>query len=112
MITANLKLAALSGQASADAFNSALGVSAAKKSKRANVQTFTGTLGGAAPAVEQSSGARPFSVNGATFVNEAAALQRSCSIQSNACANAINSGSASGSVSDCLAQEKACEAAA
>jgi hypothetical protein len=46
----------------------------------ANVQKFTGTLGGAAPAVIQGSGERPFSVNGATFVNEAAALQRSCSV--------------------------------
>lgn len=69
-----------------------------------NVQTFTGALGGAAPAVIQSSGDRPFSVNGATFVNAGAALQRSCAVQHNACANAANSGSGSFSVSDCGAQ--------
>jgi hypothetical protein len=40
---------ALTGQAAADAFNSALGVSAAKfKRANANVQTFTGALGGTA----------------------------------------------------------------
>ena len=48
----------------------------------ANVQTFTGTLGGAAPPVISSAGDRPFSVNGDTFVNAAAALQRSCSVSS------------------------------
>jgi hypothetical protein len=105
-------LAGAKGQASADAFNSALGVSASKKMiKRTNVQTFTGSLGGAAPAVEESEGDRPFSVNGATFVNEAAAIQRSCAIQNNTCANAINSGSVEGSVSECGTQEAACLAA-
>ncbi|KAI9053136.1 hypothetical protein LZ554_003402 [Drepanopeziza brunnea f. sp. 'monogermtubi'] len=47
----------------------------------ANVQSFTGSLGGAAPAVIQSSGDRAFSVNGSTFVNSGAALQRPCAIQ-------------------------------
>ncbi|KAH8596121.1 hypothetical protein B0O99DRAFT_707271 [Bisporella sp. PMI_857] len=77
-----------------------------------NVQTFTGTLGGAPPAVESSAGDRPFSVNGNTFVNIGAALQRSCAIQNNACANAINSGALEGAVSDCNAQEQKCNAAA
>jgi hypothetical protein len=45
-------------------------------------------------------------------VNEGAALQRSCAVQNNACANAVNSGAASGSVADCNAQEEACNAAA
>lgn len=89
--------------------------SAAAKLKRAatatNVQTFTGTLGGAAPAVESSSGDRPFSVNGATFVNAGAALQRSCAVQHNACASAANSGSGNFAVSDCDAQEDQCNAA-
>jgi hypothetical protein len=108
-------LDAATGQAAADAFNSALGVSAAKMIKRANanVQTFTGALGGAAPAVIQSSGTRPFAVNGATFVNKAAALQRSCAVQNTACSNAANSGALAGkSVADCNAQEAACNAAA
>ncbi|CZR64633.1 related to cell wall mannoprotein [Phialocephala subalpina] len=78
-----------------------------------NVQTFTGTLGGAAPPVISSSGTRPFTVNGNTFVGEGAALQRSCSIQNTACSNAANSGSLAGtSVADCNAQETACNAAA
>lgn len=78
-----------------------------------NVQTFTGNLGGAAPAVTDSGDAkRPFSVNGATFVNEGAAIQRSCAVQHNACANAANSGSGNFSVSDCGTQEDECNAAA
>lgn len=87
---------------------------AARKPRAAagtNVQKFTGTLGGAAPAVVQSDGARPFSVNGDTFVNAGAALQRSCAVQHNACSNAANAGSADFSVSDCGAQEDACNAA-
>lgn len=43
-----------------------------------NVQSFTGTLGGAAPPVISSAGNRPFSVNGSTFINAGAALIRSC----------------------------------
>lgn len=74
-----------------------------------NVQTFTGNLGGAAPAVTDSGDAkRPFSVNGATFVNEGAAIQRSCAVQHNACANAANSGSGNFSVSDCGTQGTSC----
>ncbi|KAG8168059.1 hypothetical protein KVR01_003748 [Diaporthe batatas] len=78
-----------------------------------NVQTFTGNLGGAAPAVVDSGDAkRPFSVNGATFVNEGAAIQRSCAVQHNACANAANSGQGDFSVADCGTQEDECNAAA
>ncbi|KAL8949919.1 MAG: hypothetical protein Q9222_004008 [Ikaeria aurantiellina] len=77
-----------------------------------NVQTFTGALGGLPPPVIESSGDRPFSVNGNTFVNSGAALQRSCAIQHNACANAANSGELDGGVGQCDAQEKDCNAAA
>lgn len=76
----------------------------------ANVQTFSGALGGAAPPVVRGSGDKPFSVNGSTFVNQGAALQRSCSIQHNACADAANSGAISGGVAQCEDQEKACNA--
>jgi hypothetical protein len=76
-----------------------------------NVQTFTGTLGGAPPPVISSTGDRPFSVNGDTFVNSGAALQRSCSVQHNACANAANSGALSGGVGQCETQETACNTA-
>ncbi|EFX02436.1 hypothetical protein CMQ_2485 [Grosmannia clavigera kw1407] len=78
--------------------------------------TSSGTssaLGGIeAPAVVDSGDAnRPFSVNGDTFVNKSAAVQRACSIQNNQCANAVNSGTLSGvTVSDCNAQDAACSA--
>lgn len=80
-----------------------------RQAQGSNVQTFTGNLGGAAPAVTDSGDAkRPFSVNGATFVNEGAAIQRSCAVQHNACANAANSGSGNFSVSDCGTQGTSC----
>ncbi|KAI1608046.1 hypothetical protein EDD36DRAFT_389389 [Exophiala viscosa] len=81
------------------------------QSSGTNVQTFTGTLGGAPPPVISSSGDRPFSVNGDTFVNAAAALQRSCSVQHNACADAANSGALAGGEAQCETQEDACNAA-
>jgi hypothetical protein len=68
-------------------------------------------LGGiAAPAITDSGDStRPFEVNGNTFVNKSAAVQRSCDIQFNACANAFNSGSATGfNLSDCQTQEDEC----
>ncbi|KAK6088182.1 hypothetical protein SCUP234_01248 [Seiridium cupressi] len=77
--------------------------------------TVSGAVAGAtAPAVTASGNAdRPFEVNGNTFVNEAAAKQRSCDIQFNACADAVNGGKASGvTVSDCQAQQTSCLGAA
>ena len=129
------------GQAAADAFNAALGGGASATSVAANagnstcgttgsvastaapaassvsttannIQSFTGAVGGLPPAVVQSSGSRPFSVNGDTFVNKAAALQRSCSVQHNACADAANGGQIAGGVAQCETQEGACNAAA
>ncbi|KAH7176733.1 hypothetical protein EDB81DRAFT_49582 [Dactylonectria macrodidyma] len=76
-----------------------------------NVQQFTGTLGGAAPPVVSSTGDRPFSVNGNTFVGSGAAIGRSCDIQHNACANAANSGQLAGGVGQCETQVAACRAA-
>ncbi|KAH6632322.1 hypothetical protein F5144DRAFT_248453 [Chaetomium tenue] len=77
-----------------------------------NVQTFTGSLGGVAPPVESTAGSdRPFAVNGATFTTAGAALQRSCSVQKNACANAANSGQITGGTQQCEAQETECRAA-
>ncbi|KAK1972414.1 hypothetical protein LY78DRAFT_698573 [Colletotrichum sublineola] len=79
-----------------------------------NVQTFTGDLGGPAPPVNSNAAAtdKPFEVNGSTFVNKGAALQRSCAVQNNACADAANSGAEDISVADCKAQEDDCLAAA
>ncbi|RDW80814.1 hypothetical protein BP5796_05512 [Coleophoma crateriformis] len=134
--------ASLTGQAAADAFNSALGLSSSSTASTAstsavaanvvaaattssaasastsssasgtNVQTFTGSLGGTAPPVTQGTGTRPFTVNGNTFVGKGAALQRSCAIQHNACATAANGGGQSFTVADCGTQETACNAAA
>ncbi|KAK4235835.1 hypothetical protein C8A03DRAFT_17459, partial [Achaetomium macrosporum] len=73
-----------------------------------------GAIGGiAAPAVEDTgNAARPFSVNGNTFATKAAAVQRACAIQNNACADAVNSGAVQGkTVGDCNQQEAACRAA-
>jgi hypothetical protein len=50
-------------------------------------------------------------VDGDTFVNAAAALQRSCSVQHNACANAANDGTLAGGEAQCETQETACNAA-
>ncbi|TVY17039.1 hypothetical protein LARI1_G003957 [Lachnellula arida] len=68
-------------------------------------------LGGIAapPVTNTGDSTRPFSVNGNTFVGEAAAVQRSCDVQFNACANAVNGGTLSGvTVADCQAQQDAC----
>ena len=74
-----------------------------------NVQAFSGSLGGPPPPVESTAGAdRPFNVNGATFLNAGAAIQRSCAIQKNACANAANAGQLAGGSQQCDAQEDQC----
>ncbi|QSZ28585.1 hypothetical protein DSL72_003083 [Monilinia vaccinii-corymbosi] len=78
----------------------------------ASLTSLTGTLGGAPPPVISSAGHRPFSVHGDAFVGAGAALQRSCSVQHNACANAGNGGSLTGGEAQCETQEKACIAAA
>lgn len=75
--------------------------------------TAANAIGGiAAPQVEDSGNAdRPFSVNGNTFVNKSAAVERACAIQNNACADAVNGGSLTGfTVGDCSNQESACVA--
>jgi hypothetical protein len=78
-----------------------------------NVQTFTGTLGGPAPPVIFTAGAaRPFAVDGTTDVNKPAALQRSCDVQHNACADAANSGALAGGEAQCETQHAACLAVA
>ncbi|KAI0482221.1 hypothetical protein GGR56DRAFT_663233 [Xylariaceae sp. FL0804] len=92
--------------------------SSSRDSKRSdsatNVNTFTGSVGAApVPVTSDAAAAKPFSVNGDTFLNEAAAVQRACSVQFNACADAANDGSAAGvEVSDCQDQETQCNAQA
>ena len=76
-----------------------------REASSTNLQSFTGTLGGAAPPITNSGDpTRQFEVNGNTFVNFAAAAQRSCDIQQNACSNAANSGKG-GSVAACQTQQ-------
>jgi hypothetical protein len=68
--------------------------------RQANSQSFTGALTGDAK--------RPFSVKGDTFVKLAAALQRSCDQQFNACANSANGGNKAITTQDCTAQKSKC----
>ncbi|KAG7142523.1 hypothetical protein HYQ45_001140 [Verticillium longisporum] len=79
-----------------------------------NIQTFTGTLGGAAPAIVSSAANadRPFSVGDVTFTTDNAALSRSCAVQNNACFNAANAGQLAEGTAACSAQEDDCLAAA
>ncbi|KPI34695.1 uncharacterized protein AB675_9431 [Cyphellophora attinorum] len=72
----------------------------------ANLQPFTGAIGGeaATPVVNSGNADRPFQVGQDTFVNIAAALQRSCDQQFNRCANAANGGGG-GSVAACQTQK-------
>lgn len=75
--------------------------------RQANSQAFTGALGGveATPVLDSGNEDRPFEVNGDTFVNIGAALQRSCDQQFNGCANLANGGDADFSTADCQAQK-------
>jgi hypothetical protein len=95
---------------SAPASSPASSASGSAGTTAGNLQTFTGSLGGAAPAV--TPGGRGFQVAGSDdFVNESGALGRSCDIQHNNCANVANSIKAAGfSVSDCDTQNTACHA--
>ncbi|EJT76788.1 hypothetical protein GGTG_06703 [Gaeumannomyces tritici R3-111a-1] len=77
-----------------------------------NLQKFSGSLGGAAPAVTNTGGQRPFTVNGNTFTNAKAALTRSCDIQNNQCFNAVNGGRLTGGTAQCGTQQQQCLAAA
>ncbi|KAF1957016.1 hypothetical protein CC80DRAFT_491871 [Byssothecium circinans] len=82
--------------------------------RQANSQSFDGALGGlaATPVLDSGNADRPFSVKGDTFVNLAAALQRSCDQQANACMNLVNGGDADFEGADCQAQKQECDAAA
>ncbi|KAI1804954.1 hypothetical protein F4811DRAFT_552274 [Daldinia bambusicola] len=75
-----------------------------------NVNAFTGSVGSAPVPVISSAAEKPFSVNGAEFLNQGAAIQRACDVQKNACANAANGGDKSISVADCDAQQQQCVA--
>ncbi|KAF8149906.1 hypothetical protein B0H34DRAFT_166975 [Crassisporium funariophilum] len=81
----------------------------------ANVQSFSGSLGGIAAPGVTSLGNGQFEVQGnSAFNNQKDALTRSCDVQSNQCANAANaSGNKNGfTVAACNAQRTQCKAAA
>ncbi|KAI0542727.1 hypothetical protein GGR58DRAFT_168544 [Xylaria digitata] len=94
--------------------NSNNSTEADNNNNQANDSQSSGALGGiTAPAVTNSGDAsRPFAVNGNTFVNQGAAIQRSCDIQNNACSDAVNSGQKGFTLSDCNAQQQKCIASA
>lgn len=80
----------------------------------ANLQTFTGALGGVAAPTVTAAGNGQFQVTGNdTFNNVQSAIERSCDVQNNKCSNAANSsGNANGlTVAACGAQETTCNAA-
>lgn len=101
-----------SSSASANAATAVANNSATSGSTSTSASSGSAIGGIAAPAVTNSGNAdRPFEVNGDTFVNQSAAIQRACSIQNNLCANAVNSGQVSGfTVGDCNTQEDTCNA--
>jgi len=73
-----------------------------------NLQTFTGSLGGAAPPITQSGdSSRPFEVGRSTFTDFKSAAQRTCDNQFNACANQANAEQNKGgfTVTDCNNQK-------
>ena len=76
--------------------------------RRQDLQPFTGSLGGvtATPVLNSGDATRPFIVNGDTFVNIGAALQRSCDQQFNACTDLANNPSSvvTFGVSNCQTQ--------
>ncbi|KAF2461735.1 hypothetical protein BDY21DRAFT_368886 [Lineolata rhizophorae] len=81
----------------------------------ADLQSFTGALGGeAAPAIVDSGDpVRPFQVEEDTFTDFASAAQRTCDRQFNACAEIANSENNNGdfTVPDCDDQKNECNAA-
>jgi len=88
-----------------------MATAATASSNGTNHQTFTGALGGiSAPAVTE--GGRNFQVNNnADFLDLNAALNRSCDVQKNKCADAANADRNAGfSVADCENQATACRA--
>ncbi|RHZ44622.1 uncharacterized protein CDV56_103588 [Aspergillus thermomutatus] len=78
--------------------------------RRQDLQSFAGTLGGAAPAVTSTGDAeRPYGVDGNTFTDFESAAQRSCNEQFDSCQKIANTDpSASFSLQDCQNQLTSC----
>ncbi|KAI5922557.1 hypothetical protein F4810DRAFT_720953 [Camillea tinctor] len=99
------------GNANSNAGSNSNANSGATATQGVDVNAFTGDVGSAPVPVISSAAERPFSVNGDTFLNAGAAIQRACDVQKNKCANAANSGSADVSTADCETQQQECVAA-
>ncbi|PSS14906.1 hypothetical protein M430DRAFT_43192 [Amorphotheca resinae ATCC 22711] len=90
----------------------------ARQAGSENLQTFTGTLGGAADPITRTGDTRePFAVDGSTFTDLSDAVTRSCNNQHNTCARLANSktsaegGGGGTTVAECDAQQSSCIAA-
>jgi len=111
--TATPIVAAASSIVSSKLFpNSTIAIASATSSAPVSLQTSAALGGIAAPEITDSGDAsRPFAVKGNTFSAKSAAVQRSCDVQFNACANAFNGGTAKGfNLADCKKQQDACVA--
>ncbi|KAI5476704.1 hypothetical protein MNV49_007362 [Pseudohyphozyma bogoriensis] len=98
-------LAVSSSASSASSSATAAAATSTSASSGTNLQTFTGDLGGSLPPAVVAGGRGFITDNGDSFINLSAALQRSCSVQNNACADAANaSGNTSFTVGDCNTQ--------
>jgi len=86
----------------------ATATAAAAASSGANLQAFTGALGGISPP-PVTAGGKGFITDNSEFLNLSAALGRSCDVQHNQCADKANSGGGF-SVGACDQQDTACRA--
>lgn len=100
---------------SAAATSGVSNVDSSSSSSASSSASSGSALGGiqAPPVTNSGNPSRPFEVNGNTFVNKSAAVQRACDIQFNACADAVNGGKLSGvTISQCSSQQQTCQSAA
>lgn len=105
--------AASSSNSAAPSTNSAASSISAVATTLGNLQTFTGALGGVTAPVVTSAGNGKFQVTGNSLFNsQQSAVQRSCDVQNNLCADAANaSGNKNGfTVAACNAQQAQCNA--
>ncbi|KLO17393.1 hypothetical protein SCHPADRAFT_937092 [Schizopora paradoxa] len=105
--------ASIKSATSTTAAPAAASTTAAAAASGANLQTFTGALGGVTAPTVTAIGNGQFQVEGNSAFNSlSSALERSCDVQNNQCANAANaSGNQNGlTVAACNAQQAQCNA--
>ncbi|KAK3336190.1 hypothetical protein B0T19DRAFT_31963 [Cercophora scortea] len=91
-----------------------MGLLAPRQAAVANLQAFTGSLGGIKASAITNSGdpKRPFGVDGDTFPDFQTAANRACDNQKNACAQAANNKSGNFAVGECDKQQVECKSVA